>query len=62
VCAVRERTYGHTTSGTPITDGLVERLADEAERGYDVGQLIAGRRRRARQAVVQGPTGDVDRG
>jgi CRISPR-associated endonuclease/helicase Cas3 len=39
-----ERTYGHTKSGKPITDEMIERLADEAERGYEPGQL-QGRRR-----------------
>lgn len=39
-----ERTYGHTKSGEPITDATIEELADEAERGYEPGQL-RGRRR-----------------
>jgi len=38
------RTYGHTKSGKPITDAMIEQLADEAERGYEPGQL-QGRRR-----------------
>jgi CRISPR-associated endonuclease/helicase Cas3 len=38
------RTYGHTKSGKPITDEMIEQLADEAERGYEPGQL-QGRRR-----------------
>lgn len=41
-------TYGHTRSGTPITDELVERLADEAERGFEVDQLVARRGKRGR--------------
>lgn len=40
-------TYGTTTDGTPITDELVQRLADEAEAGYDVNTL----RRRGRPIV-----------
>lgn len=36
-------THGTTADGTPITDEMVERMADEAERGYDVAEL---RRRR----------------
>jgi len=28
--------HGHTKSGTPLTDELIEQLADEAEQGYDV--------------------------
>lgn len=39
-----ERTYGRTKRGEPITDKLIEDLADEAERGYEPGQL-KGRRR-----------------
>lgn len=38
------RTYGHTKSGEPITDEMIERFAEEAERGYQSGQL-KGRRR-----------------
>jgi hypothetical protein len=34
-----ERVYGHTKSGEPITDEMIEQLADEAERGYEPGQL-----------------------
>jgi hypothetical protein len=41
-----ERIHGHTKSGKPITDELVEQLADEAERGYDVNDLIARRGKR----------------
>ena len=39
-----ERVYGHTKSGTPITDEMIEALADEADRGYAPGGL-RGRRR-----------------
>jgi hypothetical protein len=42
-----KRTYGHTKSGTPITDDLIDELADDAERGYDVDEIVA-RRRQAR--------------
>lgn len=38
------RTYGHTEHGEPITDKVIEDLAEEAERGYGPGQLT-GRRR-----------------
>lgn len=38
------RTYGHTTSGKPITDEMIERFVEDAERGYKPGQL-KGRRR-----------------
>lgn len=41
---MNERIYGHTSNGKPITDEIVQDLADEAERGYAPGQL-EGRRR-----------------
>jgi len=50
------RTYGHTKSGTPITDDLIKGLADEAERGYDVDQLIARRGRRGRPRLGSDPS------
>lgn len=36
--------YGHTKSGEPITDEMIERFAEEAERGYEAGQLKERRR------------------
>lgn len=39
-----EHTYGHTASGEPITDTMIEELADEAERGYRPGELAGNRR------------------
>ncbi|MGQ0521203.1 MAG: CopG family transcriptional regulator [Actinomycetota bacterium] len=39
---------GHTTSGAPITDELIEELADEAERGFDVDHLLGRRGKRGR--------------
>ncbi len=50
------RTYGHTKSGAPITDALVERLADEAERGFDVDAIVARRGRRGRPRLGQEPS------
>jgi len=41
---VTQRTYGHTTGGTPINDQMIEKLADEAEREYEPGQLQGHRR------------------
>lgn len=41
-----EKTYGKTASGVPITDELVERLADKAEAGYDVDKMLQRRRGR----------------
>jgi hypothetical protein len=51
-----KKVYGHTKSGTPITDGLIERLADEAERGYNVGELVARRGRRGRPRLGTAPS------
>jgi hypothetical protein len=51
-----KRIYGHTKSGTPITDELVEQLADEAERGYDVDELVARRGRRGRPRLGLEPS------
>jgi CRISPR-associated endonuclease/helicase Cas3 len=34
-----KRIYGHTKSGKPIDDEMIETLADEAERGFTAEQL-----------------------
>ena len=39
-----QRTYGYTKAGEPITDEMIERFAEEAERGYQPGQLKGHRR------------------
>jgi hypothetical protein len=41
--------YGRTASGKPITDELVEQLADKAETGYDVHETL--RRRGGRPPI-----------
>lgn len=41
-------THGTTSDGTPITDEMVEAMADEAERGYDVEEILRRRRRGGR--------------
>jgi hypothetical protein len=51
-----KRVYGHTKSGTPITDELVKQLADEAVRGYDVDEIIARRGRRGRPRLGSEPS------
>jgi uncharacterized protein (DUF4415 family) len=51
-----EPIHGHTASGKPITDAEVQRLADEAERGYDVDAVIARRGRRGRPALGSAPS------
>lgn len=48
------RTYGHTKSGEPVTDEMIERLADEAERGYEPGQLRNVRRGPGRPPLGEG--------
>jgi hypothetical protein len=45
----KRRSYGRTASGKAISDELVERLADEAEAGYDVDETL--RRRGGRPPI-----------
>lgn len=47
------KTYGKTASGVPITDELIEKLAKEAEEGFDVDEIL--RRRRGRPPIGSGP-------
>jgi Ribbon-helix-helix protein, copG family len=51
-----KRTYGTTTSGKTIDERVIETLADEAEAGYDVDEVIARRGRRGRPALGSGPS------
>jgi len=37
-------THGHKADGTPITDEIVEAMADEAERGYEAEEILRRRR------------------
>lgn len=41
--------HGYKQDGTPITDEIVEALADEAEQGYDPDEIL--RRRGGRPAM-----------
>jgi Ribbon-helix-helix protein, copG family len=41
---MNERTYGYTSAGEPVTDAMIEKFAEEAERGYEPGQLRRHRR------------------
>jgi hypothetical protein len=50
------RIHGHTKSGRPITGADVEKLAAEAEAGYDVEQLIARRNKRGRPTIGSAPS------
>ncbi|MGQ0826149.1 MAG: CopG family transcriptional regulator [Actinomycetota bacterium] len=51
-----KRIHGYTESGEPIDDNLVERLADEAEAGYDVDEIIARRGKRGRPRLGSEPS------
>ena len=44
-----KKTYGKTASGVPITDELVGELAEKAEAGYDVDEML--RRRGGRPPI-----------
>ena len=44
-----KKTHGRTASGKPITDELVEALADKAEAGYDLDETL--RRRGGRPPI-----------
>jgi predicted HicB family RNase H-like nuclease len=48
--------HGHSKSGTPLTDELIESLADEAEEGYDVEEILGRRGKRGRPARGSGPS------
>ncbi len=51
----KKKTHGKTASGVPITDELVDRLANEAEAGYDVEGTL--RRRPGRPTIGSAPAG-----
>lgn len=51
-----KRTYGHTTSGKLIDEDLIEKLAGEAESGYDVDELITRRSTRGRPRLGAAPS------
>ncbi len=40
---MEKKTYGQTASGVPITDELVATLAEKAEAGYSVDEMLARR-------------------
>lgn len=46
--------HGKLKDGTPVTDEMVEKMADEAENGYDVDE-IERRRAGGRPAIGSGP-------
>jgi hypothetical protein len=45
----KKKTHGRTAAGEPITDELVDKLAEEAEAGYDVDAML--RRRVGRPPI-----------
>ena len=51
-----KRTYGHTTSGARIDDTLIEKMADDAEVGQDVDEIIARRGKRGRPRLGSAPS------
>lgn len=51
----KDRVYGHTRSGKPITEKEIAALAAEAESGYDVDTLLARRGKRGRPALGSAP-------
>ena len=53
---IKRHLYGHTKSARPITDEEVEKLATEAEAGYDVEQLTARRNKRGRPTIGNAPS------
>jgi hypothetical protein len=52
-----KKTHGKTASGVPITDGLVSKLAQQAEVGYDVEQTI---RRRGGRPLIGSAAASVE--
>jgi predicted DNA-binding protein len=51
-----KRTYGHTKSGRPVDDELIEQLAREAEDGYDVNEIVGRRGKRGRPRLGAAPS------
>ena len=51
----KDRVYGHSRSGKPITDKEIEALAAEAESGYDVDALLVRRGKRGRPTLGSAP-------
>jgi predicted HicB family RNase H-like nuclease len=50
------RTYGHTKSGQPFDDELIEKLADDAEAGYNVDEIVVRRGKRGRPRLGSAPS------
>ncbi len=52
------KTHGSKADGTPITDDMVEAMADEAERGYDLEDIL--RRRRGGRPTMGSAASSVE--
>jgi len=53
---MNKRTYGHTESGQPIDEELIEKLAADAEVGCDVDEIVAHRGKRGRPRLGSAPS------
>jgi len=51
-----KQTYGHTKSGRPVDDELIEQLAREAEDGYDINEIVSRRGKRGRPRLGTAPS------
>jgi len=51
-----KRTYGHTKSGRPIDEELIEKLTAEADTGYDADEIAARRGKRGRPRLGAEPS------
>ncbi len=51
-----KRTYGHTKSGRPIDDKLIEKLTAEADAGYDTDKIVTRRGKRGRPRLGAEPS------
>lgn len=51
------REHGSTRDGGPVTDETIEALVDEAERGYDVEDILQRRQRGGRPAMGSAAAG-----
>jgi hypothetical protein len=51
-----KRTYGHTKSGRPVDDELIDQLAREAKDGYDVNEIVSRRGKRGRPRLGAAPS------
>ena len=51
-----KRIHGHTKAGEAIDDDAIEALADEAEAGFDVDEVLARRGTRGRPRLGSAPS------